>query len=142
MKLLLTSLAGTATLCAGGFALAQDIPEAIAPPGPMPVLKQDMPPPDTAPPADPAHDASPIPHAAFTDTQVAAFAAAAVAMRAVRADTSLDDAGKRAQAEVIVMENGLDPETYQAIGNAAQEDPALASRIQQAIESMTQEPGD
>lgn len=138
----LTTLAGSAFLFASGTALAQDVPETNAPPAPGPVLTQDMPPADTTPPVDPAHDASPIPQAAFTDAQVAGFAAAALAMREVRADTSLDAAGKRAQAEAIVTENGLDTQTYQAIGNAAQEDPALAIRIQQAIDTMAQEPGD
>ena len=141
---LLTTLAGTAFLFASGSALAQDVPETTAPPAPEPMQTQDIPPADTTGPVDPAHhaqDASPIPQTAFTDTQVTAFAAAALAMREVRADATLDDAGKQAQAEAIVAQNGLEPATYQAIGTAAQEDPALATRIQQAIDAMTQEPG-
>ncbi|QZH75860.1 MAG: DUF4168 domain-containing protein [Erythrobacter sp.] len=154
----LTTIAGTAFFLAGSTALAQDVPETAAPPVPEPIQTQDIPPAATPPstpiqtqdvppdqPADPAHsttEASPIPQTAFTDTQVAAFAAAALAMREVRADATLDDAGKRAQAEAIVAENGLDPATYQAIGTSAQQDPALAARIQQAIDAMAQEPGD
>ncbi len=140
----LTNLAATALLLAGGNALAQDVPETTSPPEAVTVQPQDVPPAEPTHPLDPAHgahEASPMPQTAFTDTQVSAFAAAALAMREVRADPALDDAGKRAQAEAVVTEHGLDPVTYQAIGSAAQEDPALANRIQQAIDALAQEPG-
>lgn len=138
----LTTLAGAGLLLASGTAMAQDTPAPGPPPVPQPMQTQDIPPSGQPDPPQDANEASPIPQTAFTNAQIAAFAAAAMAMRQVRADETLDDAARRAQAEAVVAENGLDPTTYQAIGTAAQEDPALASRIQMAIDAMEEKPGE
>jgi hypothetical protein len=140
--IVLTTIASAALLLAGTSAAAQDVPEPAAPSVPQSIQQQEVPPGDGIDPAHGPAQASPIPQTAFTDAQVAGFAAAAMEMRAIRADTSLDDAARRARAEALVAEHGLDRESYQAIGTAAQQDPALANRIQQAIEAQAQEPGE
>jgi len=77
----------------------------------------------------------------FTDEQITGFASAAMQMRELNSDTQLDETARRAQAELIIADEGLDPETYSAIGEAAGRDPAIAVRVQQAIEAMMAEPG-
>lgn len=117
MKTLITLAAG-AMLPFAGSALAQDIPE-------------------PANPLDPAHmdegAEAELPAAQFTDAQITGFVEAAMAIRAMQDDASMDDETRRAEAEAIVAQNGLDPDTYSAIGVAAQSDPAVAQRVQLAI---------
>lgn len=124
----LIALAATSTLLAGGTALAQDIPATPPATAPQPIQSEAVPPSDAPAPEMTSAD--------VTDEQVSSFAAAAIRMREVRADETLDDAGKRAAAEAIVAEEGLTPQDYQAIGTAAQADPALAERIQLAFAGM------
>ncbi len=69
----------------------------------------------------------------FTDDEIDAFVASGLAIRALREDGAQDEDAVQAEAEAIIAANGLDRETYNAIGTAAQEDPALAARVQQAI---------
>ncbi len=76
----------------------------------------------------------------FTDDQIAGFARAAMQMRDLNADAAMDETARRAQAEMIIAAEGLDPQTYSAIGAAAAGDPAIAMRIQQAIEEMSEQP--
>ncbi|MDE1467301.1 hypothetical protein [Aurantiacibacter sp. D1-12] len=133
MKSLLT-LSGAALLFAGGAAQAQDVPP--SPPTQVPEPMETTP----IPPSDPALDPDTMP--SFTDGQIAAFAAAAVQMRELRADETLDDAAREARAQAIVTEAGLDEATYRAIGRAAQADPAIAMRVQQAVNAMSEEPGE
>lgn len=77
----------------------------------------------------------------FTDAEITAFASAAMEIRAMQEDTVQDEAARdetvmRAEAEAIVARHGLDPDTYNAIGNAAQRDPAVATRVQEAVAQM------
>lgn len=114
----LIALAVGALLPLGGSALAQEIAE-------------------PANPLDPAHmdkeAEAETPAAQFTDAQIAGFVEAAMAIRTMRDDTSMDDETRHAEALAIVAQNGLDPDTYSAIGVAAQSDPAVAQRVQLAI---------
>lgn len=127
MKTVLT-LASGALLLAAGSAFAQDAPAPAPTEASPPAQTLDLP---------PAEEAG----AEFTDSQIEGFAAAVLDIRALNADETLDEAAVRAQAETIVAEHGLDAETYNEIGTAAQSDPAVARRIQVAIAAM-QESGD
>lgn len=84
----------------------------------------------------------------FSDEQLQQFASAAqeIAMVSEEYSQRLGQAeGEAAQQAVrqeadskmveIVQNSGLDVETFNAIGQAAQNDPALAERIQQLVQS-------
>lgn len=113
-----------ALICISTEASAQDT--APLPPPPM----QEV-------PVPPGPQAPEMPEAAttYSDTEVQAFATAALRLRALGSDENLDDAARQAAAEAIIMEEGLDMQTFSAMQSAAQTDPALASRIQMAIEA-------
>ena len=98
--------------------MAQDVPAEAAPA------------PDATAPAEASPPAAAS--ASFTDEQVEGFAEAAIGMRAIAADASLDEAGKQAKAVELVAEAGIDPQTFNAIGQAMQSDVALAERVQVA----------
>ena len=122
-------LATTISAAAGVFfasqAAAQDVPETV--PADPPETVEDM------------SDNDPVPEVqrAFTDAEVAAYVAAAMRIRTLRDDPAMDDAARMAAAETIVGEEGLDAQTYTAIGRAAQTDPALAQRIQAEADRVT-----
>ncbi|WP_271079392.1 hypothetical protein [Aurantiacibacter sp. MUD61] len=123
--------AAAAGLLAGGSAAAQDI--SPIPPVQTPEPMQETP----IPPADPETDME-LTGEDITDAEIASFAAAGIRMRQER-DPGMTDEARLAQAEGIVVEEGLDPARYAAIGRAAQADPAVAMRIRQAIEAMMNE---
>jgi hypothetical protein len=85
-----------------------------------------------APPAGapPSADA-----ASFTDEQINDFASAMVQIQGVAEDATIADSEKQTQMVAIVQGTGLDPETFNAIGAAAQSDPALQERLQLAFAS-------
>ncbi len=113
-----TTLASGALLFALAGQSAQDAPDPLDPAG----MEQTAP--DTA--ADTASED-------FSDDEIDAFVASGLAIRALREDAAQDPDAMQAEAEAIIAANGLDRATYNAIGNAAQEDPALAARVQRAI---------
>ena len=123
-----TSLAGVAMLFAASAVHAQDVPQ--DPPVDVPEPVQTAP----ATPAEIPQDPEAI--RAFSDEEINSFAVAAMAMRDLRADETLDEVARQARAEAIVAEAGLDVATYRAIGNAAQTDPAVAMRVQEAVNAM------
>lgn len=82
--------------------------------------------PATAAPADPAA-------ATFTEDQIQSYASALVKIQEVGADATLDDAGKQAKMVAIVNEVGLDPQTFNAIGQATQTNPDIQSKVQAAV---------
>lgn len=129
MKTAITLATGTLLLAAGP-ALAQDAPEALDP--------AHMDSPEAQAESPPMEDDSTTDTAApsFTDAEIAAFVEAATAIRAMPDDGSVDDATRQAEAEAIVAGHGLDVDTYSAIGTAAQTDPAVAARVQAAIEAQ------
>ncbi len=127
MKTTLT-IAGAGLLLTVGSAAAQDIP--ATPPAQSPAPVQTAP----VPPSE-----APGTAREFSDTEIASFAAAALQIRALRNDQSLDEAARRAQAQTIVTSEGLDPRTYTAIGQAAQADPAIAQRVQLAIADLQED---
>lgn len=127
------NVAGASLLLIAVPAAAQDAPTPPPASSPAPIETAPIPPSETGTPSPAAQD--------YSDAQVASFVAAAMRMRELRADESLDVAARRAAAEQIVAEEGLDPDTYQAIGTAAQSDPALAQRIQMALAAMEADSG-
>ncbi|MFC4254202.1 DUF4168 domain-containing protein [Altererythrobacter xixiisoli] len=82
--------------------------------------------PATAAPADPAA-------ATFTEDQIQSYASALVKIQEVSGDATLDDAGKQAKMVAIVNEVGLDPQTFNAIGQATQTNPDIQSKVQAAV---------
>ncbi len=116
MKTLLT-LSGAGLMLASGAAFAQDA---------------DAPVPEAAEPMVEAQ--------AFTDAQIEGFAEAAMGIRELQADTSVETSAKQEQAVAIVAEAGLDAETFNAIGEAMQTDPETAQRVQLAIANMQGQP--
>lgn len=129
----LFATAGAMLALTAGSAHAQDVPPEPTVQVPEPVQTAPVPPSD--PPVDPNAMRT------FSDGEIAAFAMAAREMQALRDDEEMPDEMRQAQAEAIVAEAGLDPETYRAIGRAAQADPALAMRVQEAMAALEEEPG-
>jgi len=111
----LVTITAACVLLSGGAAFAQDTPESAAPP-----------------PA--ASEAAPAPApTSFTDEQIDGFAEAVVKIRDVSSDTTLDQTAKQTKMVSIVEAAGLDPQTFNAIGQAVQSDPALQQKVQLAI---------
>lgn len=103
-----------------------------------------------APADDAAAAASPADHAshpapgnadaetsAYTDAQIDSFAKATVKLHSINADTALDATQKQTQMAAVVKESGLDAETYNAMGKAAQDDAALLAKVQTAMARHT-----
>ena len=112
------------------LAMAQASEAQETPPPPPPHSTDEMPTPPGVQPAPPSATAIP-----YTDAQVASFANAVVRLRALRGDAEMDDPATQAAAEGILMEEGLDPQTFTEMQRAAEADPELAMRIQLAIEA-------
>lgn len=136
MKIAATILSSGALLL-GSAAMAQETPPTPQAPdekAPITEVGQDM-----AIPQD-----APMPSAAqtpqFTDEQIERFVNAAMRMRDLTADQTMDAQTRQTLAQDIIAEEGLDVPTYSAIAAAAQTDPATARRVQLAI-AARQEPG-
>ncbi|WP_420143866.1 DUF4168 domain-containing protein [Sphingobium sp.] len=90
---------------------------------------------DAAAPAAPAPAAPAAPAAGasnFSDADIKAFAAAAVEVTKIQADTSIADADKQPKMLAALQASGMPPEKFNQIGQAAAADPALQQRIQAA----------
>ena len=78
----------------------------------------------------------------FTDEQIATFVEAAIAMRAAQAeaaaDATLTAEARQVKALEVLAEAGIEAETYNAIGEAMQADPAVAQRVQLALGARAQ----
>ena len=124
MKFALFAAAGL--LLSGGTAFAQssDAAPAAAP--------------EAAAPA--AEGAAPAEAGSFTDEQINNFASAMVQIQGVAQDATIDDTQKQTQMVAIVQAKGLDPQTFNAIGAAAQSDPALQQRLQLAFANAQGQP--
>lgn len=135
MKSLITTV-GAGFMMAATGAAAQDAPDPAAPiaepvPAPVPIQTTDIPP--------AAAPAPTIRKTGFSDEQVAAFVRAALQMRELNSDAAMGDLERRTEAEIILSREGIEPETYSAIGAAASGDPAMAERVQLVIEAVAQE---
>ena len=139
----LKTLASGALLLAAASASAQDAPDALDPAhmdAQTPDAQEAMPAePTTTDPAEPTTGPTTADTAVetnFTDAQITGFVGAAMKIREIDPEGTMDDATKQTQAESIVAEHGLDPATYNAISVAAQSDPAVAERVQLAIAAI------
>ena len=121
MSKLPTIAAGVLTLAMADTAMAQETP-----PPPPPHSMDETPEPPGPPPAAAVQ---------YTDEQVASFANAVVRMRELPSDPDMDDPAMQAAAEAILIDEGLDPQTFTEMQRAADADPELAMRIQLAIEA-------
>ncbi|WP_338241645.1 DUF4168 domain-containing protein [Aurantiacibacter hainanensis] len=85
-------------------------------------------PPEGTPPAASSQDTAADD---FTDAQIASFVSAAMAINDLDDTLAADE--RREQARAILASEGLDYQTYAAIGQAAQSDPVVAQRVRDAM---------
>jgi len=83
-------------------------------------------------PAQPAAPAASASASSFTEAEIKQFASAAVEVTKVQSDASIPAADKQPKMLAALQASGLDPEKFNAIGQAAASDPALQQRIQAA----------
>jgi hypothetical protein len=87
-----------------------------------------------AEPATPATPAGPsIVASDVSEAEIDSFAQATVKLQEIQADASIAADQKQAAMQAAVTEAGLDPVKYNAIGKAAQADPALRAKVQTAM---------
>ena len=87
----------------------------------------------SAAPAEAAAPAAALAVADVSEAEVDSFAKATVKLQAIQADATIAADQKQAAMQAAVTEAGLDPAKYNAIGKAAQADPALRARVQTAM---------
>ena len=66
----------------------------------------------------------------FSDQDIQKFAMAMVKLNDIQADATIAAPDKQAQMASAVQQQGLDPQKFNAIAQAAQSDPALQQKIQ------------
>jgi hypothetical protein len=88
----------------------------------------------SAAPAQPAAatPAAPATATSFSDDEIKKFASAAVELNKIQTDTTVTADQKQPKMLAAVQATGLDPQKFNAIGQAAQSDPALQQKIQAA----------
>ncbi len=84
----------------------------------------------TAPP--PAPPAASVPADAFSAEDIQKFARADTKVSAIQADANVADGDKQAKMVEAVQAEGLTPQRFNAIAQAAQTNPELQQKIQQA----------
>ncbi len=99
----------------------------------LPPADESFPPPEAAPPEDPAGPDASVADSQFSDEQVDQFAEATVKVQAIDEDASIAAEEKQSRMATAVTEVGLDPATYNKIGQAIAVDPELRSRVQVAM---------
>jgi hypothetical protein len=78
----------------------------------------------------------------LSEADIDSFAQATVKLQKIQADATIAADLKQAAMRAAVTEAGLDPARYNAIGKAAQADPALRARVQTAMARYTTPPSD
>lgn len=73
----------------------------------------------------------------YSDAQVDSFATAVVKVQEIEADAAIEQEAKQTAMVAAVEESGLDPQTYNSMSQAAQQDPQLLERIQLAVAQRT-----
>jgi hypothetical protein len=86
--------------------------------------------------------AVPIAAADVTEAEIDSFAKATVKLQAIQADATIAADQKQSAMAAAVTAAGLDPAKYNAIGKAAQADPALRAKVQTAMARHATPPGD
>ena len=97
---------------------------------------------DAAPPpaaSQPAPEA-PATQQNYSDAQVDSFAHAVVKVQEIQADATIEQEAKQTAMVAAVQEAGLDPQTYNSMSQAAQQDPQLLERIQLAVAARAGQP--
>lgn len=69
----------------------------------------------------------------YSDAQVDSFAKAVVKVQEIQGDATIEQEAKQTAMVAAVEEAGLDPQTYNSMSQAAQQDPQLLERIQLAV---------
>src|SRR3546814_19213733 len=90
-----------------------------------------------------AQEAAPAPSPAapsstaanVSDADIQKFAKAAVELEQIKADTAVPEASKQPLMLAAVQKQGLDPEKFHSIAQAAQADPTLQHKTQTAAPS-------
>lgn len=144
----LSYIAGLGLLFSSSAVIAQDTGQPVPPPTPpasmetVPGDPMAEPSAETPPPAAMAPQSAPMEaEKSFSDAEIEGFAQAMTELQALKAEGALDDAGIQAQAPTIVASNGIDAETFNAIGTATQNDPETAQRVQLAMTAVAGNPG-
>ncbi|MGV3769091.1 MAG: DUF4168 domain-containing protein [Sphingobium phenoxybenzoativorans] len=81
--------------------------------------------------------AAPAGAATFSDEEIQKFAAAAVELNKIQSDATVTAEQKQPKMLAAVQATGLDPQKFNAIGQAAQSDPALQQKIQAAASASS-----
>jgi hypothetical protein len=98
---------------------------------------------EPATPADSATPATPaIVAADVSEAEIDSFAKATVKLQEIQADATIGADQKQAAMTAAVAAAGLDPVKYNAIGKAAQADPALRAKVQTAMSRHAAPPSD
>lgn len=98
---------------------------------------------EAAPPPPAASQPAPEAPAAqqnYSDAQVDNFAQAVLKVQEIQGDATLEQEAKQTAMVAAVQESGLDPQTYNSMSQAAQQDPQLLERIQLAVAARTGQP--
>lgn len=122
MKLIGTFIAG-ATLAIAPAAMAQTAPQTAPAPAPAP-----------ATPAAPA--AAPVTSASVTDAELTQFVTVALEIEKIRKDATVPEADKTAKMASVASSSGIDPQRFNAIGQAMQSDTTLNARVQAAAAKL------
>ncbi|MET0361513.1 MAG: hypothetical protein ABW048_07155 [Sphingobium sp.] len=69
----------------------------------------------------------------YSDVEIRQFANAAIAVTRVDADANIAPADKQAQMLAVVEAEGIDPETFEAIGRSFSSDPAFRERVRAIV---------
>lgn len=81
----------------------------------------------------PAAPSAPAVSSDFSDGDIQKFALVVADARKIFADAGTPEPEKQAKLVTVLQQRGLEPEKFNAIGEAAQKDPALRQKIQAGI---------
>lgn len=83
-----------------------------------------------APAAQAAPAAAPVTSASVTDAELTQFVTVALEIEKIRKDPAVPEADKTAKMATAASSSGIDPQRFNAIGQAMQTDTALNARVQ------------
>lgn len=135
----LAAITASFLLLGSTAAFAQAAPDATTPPADatQPGSDPAAPAPTTSDPtttaANPATGAATAAPTSFSQDQIDGFGQAYVKIQDVTADTTMDQSQKQTAMVQAVTESGIDPQTFNAIAEKMQSDPALHEKVQLAV---------
>lgn len=83
--------------------------------------------------APPAQQAAPADATSFSDDDIQKFAMVMSDARPIFTDATKSNAEKEGQLIEVLKQRGLEPEKFNAIGQAADSDPAVREKVQAAM---------